>query len=425
MPKTIPNIPFFKLSFPVRTGTGGYQSFSMAENKLQIETIELYKFLIPLKEPFIISLGAEYNASSVIVVIKTKEGITGFGECSPYAAINTETVDTCLIVGQMLAKVLKQENPLDIKQCILCMDKVIYGNTSIKSAFDMALLDIASQYAGVPLYKHLQKLYKQLFNKKESKVIGLEKQADGKEEVKKKDLFTDYTISIGEVDKMAADALRFKEQGFTIIKIKVGGEAKLDIERIKAVRKAIGHDIALRIDANQGWKVKDAIEVLNGVKKQNIQFCEEPIARWNFMKLRKVRMNSPIPIMADESCGDYHDAERLIALGACDMFNIKLGKCGGLYNALKIINLAEADAMPLQIGGFTESKLGVTAEAHLAHVSDTILYYDFDTPLMFTEDPVSGGIVYEKNGLVVVPEVPGLGATISDAWLNRMEKVVV
>ena len=392
----------------------------MAENKLQIESIELHKFLIPLKEPFIISLGAEYNAQSVIVVIKTKEGFTGFGECSPYAAINTETVDTCMIVGQLLAKVLKNENPLDIKNCIQCMDKVIYGNTSIKSAFDMALLDIASQYAGMPLYQHLQNLYKQLFDNKE-----LKKHGDKKEEVKKKDLFTDYTISIGEVDKMAADALRFKEQGFTIIKIKVGGNPKLDIERIKAVRKAIGNDIALRIDANQGWKVKDAIEVLKSVKKCNIQFCEEPIARWNFMKLRKVRMNSPIPIMADESCGDHHDAERLIALGACDMFNIKLGKCGGLYNALKIINLAEADAMPLQIGGFTESKLGVTAEAHLAHVSKNILYYDFDTPLMFTEDPVTGGIVYEKNGLVIVPEVPGLGATINNDWLGRMEKVLV
>jgi L-Ala-D/L-Glu epimerase len=392
----------------------------MAENKLQISSIELYKMLIPLKEPFIISLGAEYNAEGVIVVIKTKEGITGFGECSPFAAINGEVVSTCMVVGPMLGKALKNVNPLDIEACIRCMDKVIYGNTSIKSAFDMALLDIASQHAGVPLYKHLQKLRSELLPGKQ-----LKKHSD-KNEVKKKNLFTDYTISIGKADKMAADALRFKEQGFPVIKLKVGGsDPKLDIKRIKAVRKAIGNDVALRIDANQGWKVNDAIEVLNGVRKQNIQFCEEPIARWNYMKLLKVRNNSPIPIMADETCGDHHDAERLIALGACDMFNIKLGKCGGLYNALKIINLAEADAMPLQIGGFTESKLGITAEAHLAHTSDTIMYYDFDTPLMFTEDPVSGGVLYEKNGLVVVPEVPGLGATISDAWLNRMEKTAL
>ena len=129
--------------------------------------------------------------------------------------------------------------------------------------------------------------------------------------------------------------------------------------------------------------------------------------------------------MSDETCGDEHDAARLVELGACDMFNIKLGKCGGLYNALKIINIAEANAMPLQIGGFTESRLGITAEAHLAHVANNILYYDFDTPLMFTEDPVSGGAVYGENGLVTVTETPGLGATIDSARLEKMEKVSV
>jgi L-alanine-DL-glutamate epimerase-like enolase superfamily enzyme len=392
----------------------------MNENKLQIDKIDLYKFLIPLKEPFIISLGAEYNAESVIIVIKTKEGITGFGECSPYAAINGEIVDTCMIVGRQLANVLKQENPLNIKQCIRTMDKTIYGNTSIKSAFDMALLDIASQYAGIPLYKYLRQLRRDMLSEDGSKKLK-----ELKTDEIKKEIYTDYTVSIGEVDKMAADAVRYKEQGFPVIKVKVGGDPKKDIERIKAIRKAIGKDIGLRIDANQGWKVKGAIEVLNEVEDCNIQFCEEPIARWNFMKLRKVRNNSPIPIMADETCGDEHDAKRLVELGACDMFNIKLGKCGGLYNALKIVNIASDACMPLQIGGFTESKLGVTAEAHLAYTSDMIMYYDFDTPLMFTEDPVSGGIVYEKNGLVTMPETPGLGAGIDEGKLIKMERISV
>jgi len=392
----------------------------MTENRLQIDRIDLYKLLIPLKEPFIISLGAEYNAESVIVVIKTKEGITGFGECSPFAAINGEIVDTCMIVGKQLANILKQENPLDIKKCIRTMDKVIYGNTSIKSAFDMALLDIASQYAGVPLYKYLRQLRRDMLSENGSKELK-ELNTD---EIKK-EIHTDYTVSIGEVDKMAADAVRYKEQGFPVIKVKVGGEPKKDIERIKAIRKAIGKDTGLRIDANQGWKVKGAIEVLNEVEDCNIQFCEEPIGRWNFMKLRKVRNNSPIPIMADETCGDEHDAERLVELGACDMFNIKLGKCGGLYNALKIVNIASAASMPLQIGGFTESKLGVTAEAHLAYTSEAIMYYDFDTPLMFTEDPVTDGIIYEKNGSVIVPGVPGLGAKIDEGRLIKMERLSV
>ena len=142
------------------------------------------------------------------------------------------------------------------------------------------------------------------------------------------------------------------------------------------------------------------------------------------MRLRKVRKKSRIPIMADESCCDHHDAKRLIALKSCDMFNIKLGKSGGIFNALKIIGLAEKAKMKMQVGAFTESRLGMTAFAHLALCSDNILYCDFDTPLMFTEDPVSGGITYHENGVVKVPETPGLGAWIDEERLGKMDKII-
>ena len=126
----------------------------MVKKKLPIKNVGIYKLTIPLKEPFIISLGAEYDAQSIIVVIKTDEHI-GYGECSPYMHINGESIDTCFIVGQYFAKALKGKNALDIKDRIQSMDKIIYGNSSIKSAFDMALYDIAAQQAGLPLYKFL------------------------------------------------------------------------------------------------------------------------------------------------------------------------------------------------------------------------------------------------------------------------------
>jgi L-alanine-DL-glutamate epimerase-like enolase superfamily enzyme len=113
--------------------------------KINIEQIEVYQSRIKLKEPFITSLGLLENADNIIVVIRTNTGITGFGECSPFMTINGETVETCFIVAQYLAKALKDKNPLDIKECSSLMDKVIYGNASIKSAFDIALYDIASQ----------------------------------------------------------------------------------------------------------------------------------------------------------------------------------------------------------------------------------------------------------------------------------------
>ena len=371
----------------------------MSKN-LTIQQVELYKLSISLKEPFTTSLGTEYSAENVLVKIITAEGIIGFGECSPYMPINGESQDTCFIVGQYFAKALKRKDPLQIEDCIQLMDKIIYGNSSIKSAFDIALYDIASQHAGMPLYQF----------------IGGENN---------KTIITDYTVSVGDIDKMAADAVKIKELGYPAIKVKLGKNGKTDVERMKAIRAAVGNEIPLRIDANQGWTVEEAIETLNALAPLNIQHCEEPIARWNFMQLSRVKKESPIPIMADECCGDDHDAERLIQLGACDYMNIKLGKSGGIFKALKMARMAEAANIHLQVGAMLESRLAMTAFAHYALCSPNIEHFDFDTALMFSEDPVSGGIVYEKNGVVKVPETIGLGATIDEDWLGRMEKVTI
>ena len=224
---------------------------------------------------------------------------------------------------------------------------------------------------------------------------------------------------------MAADAVKIKEQGYPAIKIKLGKHGPTDVERIKAIRAAVGNQIPLRIDANQGWSVEEAITTLQALAAFDIQHCEEPIARWNFMQLSTVKKQSPIPIMADESCGDEHDAERLIQLNACDYINIKLGKSGGIFKALKMARMAEAANIHLQVGAMLESRLAMTAFAHYALCSPAIVHYDFDTALMFSEDPVTGGIIYEKNGVVKVPEVIGLGATIEESWLKKMEKAII
>jgi len=363
-----------------------------------IQSIELYKLFLPLKEPFVISLGPIHNVQNVVVIIRTADGCAGYGECSPYMTINGESVDTCFIVGQYFAQVLKGKSALDIAGCMEIMDKTIYANSSIKSAFDIALHDIASQHAGVPLYKFL----------------GGEKN---------KVLETDMTISIGDPQKMAADAVRFKNEGFPAIKVKLGGKKDDDVARIGAIREAIGMEHPLRIDANQGWgTAENAIAVLNALAPYNIEHCEEPISRYRYMELNKVSTSSPIPIMADESCGDEWDAERLIQLKACQMFNIKLGKSSGFFKGKKIAELGAAAGIHMQVGGFMESRLGMTAAAHFALCNDHIHHCDFDTPLMYTEDPVIGGIKYLDKGVIDVPEVPGLGAVIDESFLKETEK---
>jgi L-Ala-D/L-Glu epimerase / N-acetyl-D-glutamate racemase len=372
----------------------------LKEQDIQITQIEIYKLSIPLKEPFIISLGTIYNAENIIVVLRTNKSINGFGECSPFMTINGENQSTCFAVGELLARKLKGRNPLAIEDCVNVMDKTIYGNSSIKSAFDIALYDIAAQHAGIPLYKFLGA-------------------------TKTKKLITDYTISLDIPEKMANDALKIKESGYRVIKVKLGEDKEIDVERVKAIRKAIGKKIEIRIDANQGWDVKTAIKVLSALKNYNIQFCEEPIPRWDFMNLSKVKNKSPVPIMADESCCDHHDAKNLIQLGACDMFNLKLGKSSGLLKAKKIVALAEKANLKMQVGGFMESKITMTANAHLALTSKNILYCDFDTPLMFAGDPVSGGIIYKDKGSVEVPGTIGLGAWIENERLDKLETVII
>jgi L-alanine-DL-glutamate epimerase-like enolase superfamily enzyme len=365
-----------------------------------ISQVEIYKLRIPLIEPFITSLACETHVENVIVVIRTEKGITGFGECSPYMPVNGESIDTCFVVGQYFARLLKGKNALKLQDHLAAMDKLIYANTSIKSAFDIALHDIIGQHKEVPLYK--------LYGGKNNK-----------------ELVTDYTVSLDGAQKMAADALKIKNKGYPAIKVKLGDSGIKDVERIKIIRRAIGDDIPLRIDANQGWTVKEAIDTLNALDKYNIEHCEEPIAKWNYMRLRKIKKNSPIPIMADESCGDAHDAERLLKLKACDMFNIKVGKAGGVFNAYEIVKLGDKAKMHMQVGAFLESRLGMTASAHLALCSDNIVHCDFDTPLMFSADIVSGGLTYHANGIMKVPDLPGLGANIEQWQLDKLEKTVI
>lgn len=367
---------------------------------LTIDRVELYKLRIPLKEPFVISLGPIYDAENLLVVIHTKEGITGFGECSPFMSINGESVDTCFVVGGYFARLLKGRNALAIGECVAAMDKLIYGNTSVKSAFDMALYDIASQHAGMPLYRFL----------------------GGEND---KTIVTDYTVSIGEPSQMAKDAVKIRDEGYPAIKVKLGNNGDTDVLRIRAIREAVGDHIPIRIDANQGWGVEEAKKTLKALAAFDVQHCEEPIPRWAFMRLPEVREASPIPIMADESCGDDHDVERLIALKACDYFNLKLGKSGGMFKGLKMVRLAEEAGVHLQVGAFMESRLAMTAFAHFSLCSPAIVHFDFDTALMFVEDPVTGGIRYEANGVVKVPETNGLGATIDQGWLNKLEKQVI
>jgi L-alanine-DL-glutamate epimerase-like enolase superfamily enzyme len=364
----------------------------------KIRKIDVFPLNIPLSEPFVISLETITHAENILVRITADNGVEGLGECSPYRRIAGETQASGLAVAPLLANALSGLNPLEINTCILAMDLAIAGNRCIKSAFDLALHDLAARLLDIPLYQYL----------------------GGRNA---KPLHTDMTVSMLAPEDMAKAALRFKLDGFPAIKLKLGGGYPQDIERVRAVRDAVGSEIPLRVDANQAWDVVTATRVLRAIEPFGIQYCEQPIPAHAYLDLPYLRQQSPIPIMADESLFDHIDADRLIRLQACDLFNIKLSKAGGIHHAVKIVHLAEAAGIPCQVGCFSETRIGMSALAHFALAFDNIRYFDLDAPLMLSEDPVVGGLEYHPGGRITVPDSPGIGAVPDDAFIMELEKV--
>jgi L-alanine-DL-glutamate epimerase-like enolase superfamily enzyme len=273
-------------------------------------------------------------------------------------------------------------------------------NNTIKSAFDMALYDLAAKKAGQPLYQYLG--------------------ASGK-----KHLETDITVGMAHADEMARQAAAFKEKGFRIIKIKLGKQPREDIERVKQIRQAVGQDIILRVDANQGWDFDQAAFTLQALAPYGVQFCEQPMRHWNDHLLPALREQSSIKIMADESVFDHHDAQRLISLQGCDYVNIKFAKSGGIREATQINTVCEQQAIPCMMGGMLESRVALSAFAHFALAHDNIIFYDMDTCLLGHQaDPVTGGVHYQGY-FVVVPDAPGIGADADESFLKGLEKATI
>jgi o-succinylbenzoate synthase len=365
---------------------------------MKILQTDIYKFSIPMN-PFTIATGTMDYAQNILIRIHTDAGYYGVGECSAFPMIAGETQATCFEMAKDFAACWKGKEALEPEQRMQELHDFTAFNATIKSAFDMALHDLAAKAAQMPLYRFLGG--------------------------KKKELETDLTIGIDTPEKMAATAARFKAEGVRIIKIKLGKNGPQDVQRVRQIRAAVGPDIQLRIDANQGWDFQSAQAALQQMEPLRIQFCEQPMRHWHDDRLPELRRSVPIPIMADESVFDHHDARRLIAANACDYVNIKFAKSGGILEATRINNTCERHAIPCMMGGMLESRVALTAFAHFALAHDNIIFYDMDTCLLgHTADPVTGGVRY--NGYFLdIPDTPGLGADADDAFLQQCEKVTV
>jgi L-alanine-DL-glutamate epimerase-like enolase superfamily enzyme len=362
---------------------------------LQITGISVSRANIPLVAPFRIALGVISEAESLFVRVDTDAGVCGWGETSPISQITGDTQAISLAAAADLAKLLLGKDPLDIEGRVAEMGRFMAFNSGVRSAFDMALYDVAGKVAGLPLYA----------------LLG----------GRKRSLGSDQTIGLDEPQAMAEKAAGLQGTGVPAIKVKLGTTAEEDLRRIARIREAVGTELPLRIDANQGWDFPTAVGVLSRLQSSGIEYCEQPLVRWDLDGFRRLRERVSIPIMADESVFDHHDAFRLVASGCCDYLNIKLAKSGGIHTALKIDAVAEASGSRCMIGCMMESRLGLTAAAHLAAARPNIRYLDLDSHLQLEQDPIVGGGRWE-GATITLPDEPGIGAAVDPAFLASCEQ---
>ncbi|MBZ5857053.1 mandelate racemase/muconate lactonizing enzyme family protein [Flavihumibacter profundi] len=364
-----------------------------------ITHIDIYSFSIPM-HPFTIATGTMHYAQNIFIRVQTDEGFYGVGECSAFPMIVGESQSTCYVMARDFAALWKGKDPLEIDARMQELHLFTAGNSTIKSAFDMALYDIAAKAAGMPLFQFL----------------------GGKNQKK---LETDLTIGIGSPADMADKAIEFVKNGVRIIKIKLGRSPEEDIERVRLIREAAGKEIILRIDANQGWDRPGAEKALVAMGDLNIQFCEQPMRTFNDHLLPGLKKISPVPVMADESVYNHHDAERLIRTDSCSYVNIKLAKTGGILEAISVNRVCEKAGIPCMMGGMLESRVALTAFAHFATAFGNVLFYDMDTCLLgHKEDPVTGGVRY--NGYFVeLPDSIGIGADVNEDYLSSLDQIRV
>jgi L-alanine-DL-glutamate epimerase-like enolase superfamily enzyme len=361
-----------------------------------IQQIEVYPVTLAYKEPFRIASGASTESRNIIVKIVTDYGIIGWGESSPSKRVTGETAETVIKILDKIAPKLIGLCPLGIERGIEVMDSIVEGNPAAKAAIDIALHDILGKTCRKPLFM--------LMGGYRTEVL------------------TDITLGIKSPKEMAEDAVKAVKKGFKALKVKVGVHPVEDVERIKRVREAIDDNMQIRIDANQGWTPKQAIEVLNKIEKFNIQFAEQPVPSEDIKGLVEVRKKSPIPIMADESVHSPEDAIRLIQAEAVDFINIKLMKSGGILKGRKIAAIAEAARIPCMIGCMGESEIGIAAGTHLAAAVKNIQYADLDSDLLLKNKLVKEGGTKVKDSMRVFPKQVGLGIKELNQQILRKPK---
>ena len=350
---------------------------------MEINKIQCLVRTLRLREPYSTSYESVERFDNIFMNISTIDGYHGWGVAAPVKSITGESSqDVQESFNNTIEPFLKGEDVFRYAFILEFLKKELPDKPAALAMVDMALHDIMSQKAGIPLYKFLGSF--------------------------RKSILTSITIGIMPIRTSLAYAKSHVKRGFKILKIKGGKNVSEDIEKINKIRETVGKQIKLRFDANQGYSVEDSLKFIKDTQDAGIELLEQPTPKVQLDQLAQVTRKTSVPVMADESLLSLKDAFRLSKGQSTDLINIKLMKTGGILEGMHVNSVAKAAGIKAMVGCMDESALGIAAGLHLALSRPNIKYADLDGHLDIIDDPFEG-LLRIQDGEMIPPESIGLG----------------
>jgi L-alanine-DL-glutamate epimerase-like enolase superfamily enzyme len=354
---------------------------------MKITDIRFGMLRVPLKTPFKTALRTVDAVEDIVVMINTDTGHVGYGEAPATAVITGDTHGSIVeAIRHYISPRLIGADIADLNRVTLLIQTAMEKNSSAKAAVEIAVYDLWGQLYNAPLYR----------------LLG------GGDPV----ITTDITISVDTIDKMVADSISAVERGFDSLKIKIGKDIGVDVERVKAIYAAVEGRALLRLDANQGWTAKQAVYALQLLEDAGVrlELVEQPVKAQDLDGMKYVTERVQTPIMADESVFGPTEVTDLIRMRAADIIiNIKLMKTAGLSNANHIADICAMYQIECMIGCMLETSISVAAAVHRAVAkSNVITKVDLDGPSLCAFNPIDGGVIFRESEITIT-DAPGLG----------------
>ncbi len=351
---------------------------------MRIDDITVRPVRFPLSRPYAIAGHAAVDAVDNRIVEITAGDLIGFGAASPAPEVTGETLEACdRALDEHALDWLIGRDPRTLPALCGELRRRLPHAPAACAAIDIALHDLFAKTIGLPL----------------SDVLGRVHEA----------LPTSITIGVLPLDATLAEADEHVARGFRALKIKIGDDLDADVERVTRLRERVGPDVAIRVDANQGYSADDTLAFCTRTAQLGVELIEQPMAATDVAGLRALPDAIRRRVAVDESLHDDRDALSLAAPSpACGIFNIKLMKCGGIAAAQRIAAIAEASGIELMWGCMDESVISIAAALHVAFSSPATRYLDLDGSFDLARDVATGGFTLE-NGRLATTREPGLG----------------